>query len=111
MAANKTIYLNLEPHMISPESGATVQVKLDDEGIVAEAWSLDDCIAATNYSYDELGIEVKEIKYLDTIAEIDIEIAACEQAIIDAYIVRDVDDLKKRIQELSRKRKELIENE
>jgi hypothetical protein len=54
---------------------------------------------------------VKEIKNLDTIAEIDIEIAACEQAIIDAYIVRDVDDLKKRIQELSRKRKELIENE
>ena len=43
----------------------------------------------------------------DTIAEIDIEIAACEQAIIDAYVVRDVDDLKKRIQELSKKRKEI----
>ena len=104
---SRTIYLHLEPHMISPESGATVQIQLGDEGIVAEAWSLDDCIAATNYSYDELGIEVKEIKYLDTIAEIDIEIAACEQAIIDAYVVRDVDDLKKRIQELSKKRKEI----
>ena len=104
---SKTIYLHLEPHMISPESGATVQIQLGDEGIVAEAWSLDDCIAATNYSYDELGIEVKEIKYLDTITEIDIEIAACEQAIIDAYVVRDVDDLKKRIQELSKKRKEI----
>ena len=45
---NKNLYLHLEPHMISPESGATVQVKLDDEGIVAEAWSLDDCIATTN---------------------------------------------------------------
>ena len=108
---NKTLYLHLEPHMISPESGATVQIQLGGEGIVAEAWSLDDCIAATNYSYDELGVEVKEIKYLDTITEIDIEIAACEQAIIDAYTVKDVDDLKKRIQELSRKRKELIENE
>ena len=108
---SKTIYLNLEPHMISPESGATVQVKLDDEGIVVDAWSLDDCIASTWETYNDLGVEVKEIKNLDTIAEIDIEIAACEQAIIDAYIVRDVDDLKKRIQELSRKRKELIENE
>ena len=59
----KTIYLHLEPHDISPESGATVQVKLDDEGIVAEAWSLDDCIATTNKSYSELGIEVKEVKH------------------------------------------------
>ncbi len=59
---SRTIYLHLEPHMISPESGATVQVKLDDEGIVAEAWSLDDCIATTNKSYSELGIEVKEVE-------------------------------------------------
>ena len=59
---SKTLYLHLEPHMISPESGATVQIKLDDEGIVAEAWSLDDCIASTNKTYNELRIEVKEIK-------------------------------------------------
>ena len=51
--------------MISPESGATVQIKLDDEGIVAEAWSLDDCIATTNKSYNELGIEVKEVQSND----------------------------------------------
>ena len=48
---------------IRDRSGATVQVKLDDEGIVAEAWSLDDCIATTNKSYSELGIEVKEVKH------------------------------------------------
>ena len=60
---SKTIYLHLEPHMINPESGATVQIQLGDEGIVAEAWSLDDCIAATNHSYDELGIEVKEVEH------------------------------------------------
>ena len=59
---SKTLYLHLEPHDISPESGATVQVKLDDEGIVAEAWSLDDCIATTNKTYNELGIEVKKIE-------------------------------------------------
>tara|TARA_B100000519_G_scaffold78299_1_gene67667 strand:+ start:550 stop:702 length:153 start_codon:yes stop_codon:yes gene_type:complete len=46
--------------MISPESGATVEFKLDGKGIVAEAWSLDDCIATTNKTYEELGIEVKE---------------------------------------------------
>ena len=59
---SKTLHLHLEPHDISPESGATVQVKLDDEGIVAEAWSLDDCIATTNKTYNELGIEVKKIE-------------------------------------------------
>ena len=59
---SKTIYLNLEPHMISPESGATVQVKLDDEGVVVDAWSLDECIASTWKTYNELGVEVKETK-------------------------------------------------
>ena len=59
---NKTLYLHLEPHMISPESGATVEIKLVDDGIVVDAWSLDDWIATTNKTYDELGIEVKEIE-------------------------------------------------
>ena len=58
----KNLYLHLEPHMISPESGATVEIILGDEGIVADAWSLDDCIATTHKTYDELGIEVKEIE-------------------------------------------------
>jgi hypothetical protein len=66
MAANKTLYLHLEPHMINPESGATVHVKLDDEGIVVDAWSLDDCIASTWETYNELGIEVKEIEKDET---------------------------------------------
>ena len=60
---NKTLYLRLEPHMISPESGATVHIELLDEGIVAKAWSLDDCIATNHKTYDELGIEVKEVEY------------------------------------------------
>ena len=59
---NKTLYLHLEPHMISPESGATVEIILGDEGIVVDAWSLDDCIASTWQTYDELSIEVKEVK-------------------------------------------------
>ena len=59
---SKTIYLHLEPHMISPESGATIEIILGDEGIVVDAWSLDDCIASTWQTYDELSIEVKEVE-------------------------------------------------
>lgn len=60
---NKTLYLHLEPYDISPESGATVEIKLDDEGIVVDAWSLDDCIASTWKTYNELSIEVKEVEH------------------------------------------------
>ena len=59
---SKTLYLHLEPHMISAESGATVEIKLDDEGIVVDAWSLDDCIASTWKTYNELGVEVKKVE-------------------------------------------------
>ena len=59
---NKNLYLHLEPHMISPESGATIEIILGDEGIVVDAWSLDDCIASTWQTYDELSIEVKEVE-------------------------------------------------
>ena len=53
---NKTLYLHLEPYDISPESGATVELKLDELGILAAAWSLDSRIASTYKTYDELGI-------------------------------------------------------
>ena len=59
---SKTLYLHLEPHDISPESGATVELKLDELGILAEAWSLDSRIASTYKTYSELGIELKEIE-------------------------------------------------
>ena len=59
---NKNLYLHLEPHDISPESGATIEVIINSEGIVVDAWSLDDCIASTWQTYDELSIEVKEVE-------------------------------------------------
>ena len=71
----------------------------------------DESLDYTVYDGDETYGVLDYREKVDTVAQIDIEIAACEQAIIDAYVVRDVDHLKKRIQELSRKRKELIENE
>ena len=57
---SKTLHLHLEPHDISPVSGATIEVIINSEGIVVDAWSLDDCIASTFKTYDELGVEVKE---------------------------------------------------
>ena len=59
---SKTLYLHLEPHDISPESGATVELKLDELGILAAAWSLDRRIASTYKTYDELGVELKDIE-------------------------------------------------
>ena len=59
---NKTLYLHLEPHDISPESGATVELELDELGILAAAWSLDRRIASIYKTYNELGIEVKEVE-------------------------------------------------
>ena len=58
---SKTLYLHLEPHDISPESGATVELKLDELGILVEAWSLDSRIASTYKTYSELDIELKDI--------------------------------------------------
>ena len=46
----------------------------------------------------------------DSIIQIDIAIEACERAIKDAYCIQEVEDLAKRIQELSKQRKD-IENE
>ena len=42
-----------------------------------------------------------------SIAQIDIEIESCEGAIADAYTVQEVKDLENRIQELSKKRREI----
>ena len=60
---NKNLYLHLEPYDISPESRATIEVIINSEGIVVDAWSVDEWIATTHKTYDELGIEVKEIQY------------------------------------------------
>ena len=59
---SKTLYLHLEPYDISPESGATVELELDELGILAAAWSLDRRIASIYKTYNELGIEVKEVE-------------------------------------------------
>tara|TARA_R110000824_G_scaffold76008_1_gene192740 strand:+ start:145 stop:312 length:168 start_codon:yes stop_codon:yes gene_type:complete len=43
-------------------NGLTVQVKLDDEGIVIDAYKGQECIATTCKSYVDMDIEIKEIE-------------------------------------------------
>ena len=47
-------------------SGTTIQVKLDDEGVVVDAISADvgfgEVVASTWKTYNDMGVEVKEIK-------------------------------------------------
>mgnify|MGYP003661013744 CR=1 FL=1 len=44
---------------------------------------------------------------VDSISYIDIAIEACERAIREAYCIEEVEDLAKRIQELSKQRKDI----
>ncbi len=62
MIANKALFLHLEPHMLDADSGVTIEIKLQDEGVVVDAWSLDDCIESTWETYSDLGVEVREIE-------------------------------------------------
>ena len=55
------LYLHLEPHMMNQESGASIEIKLENDRLVVDAWSGDDCIATTWMAYSELGVELKEI--------------------------------------------------
>ena len=40
--------------------GMTIHVKLDDEGVVVDAWQDDEVIATACKTYSDMGIEVKE---------------------------------------------------
>ena len=44
------------------EMEMTIHVKLDDEGVVVDAWQEDEVIATTCKTYNDMGIEVKEIE-------------------------------------------------
>ena len=41
--------------------GLVVDVKLDDEGVVVDAWQDGEVIASTYELYSEMGVQVKEI--------------------------------------------------
>ena len=43
-------------------TSVTIHVKLDDEGVVIDAWQEDECVASTYKLYSDMGIEVKEVE-------------------------------------------------
>ena len=65
---DRYVYLHIEPSDLEyTPQGVTVHVKLDDEGVVVDAFSFkggteDECIATTWKLYSEFGVEVKEIE-------------------------------------------------
>ena len=65
---DRYVCLHLEPRDLQHAShGITIHIKLDDEGVVVDAWSepadaVDGAIASTYKLYSEMGVEVKEIK-------------------------------------------------
>ena len=63
---DRYVYLHIDYNDWSAEkeeSGITVHVKMDDEGIVVDAWGGEDkCIATTHKLYSDMGVEVKEIE-------------------------------------------------
>ena len=40
----------------------TVNVKLDDEGVAVDAWQEDECFSSTWKTYNDMGVEVKELE-------------------------------------------------
>lgn len=67
------VYLHVDPSDLfrpdeKEQSGITIHVKMDDEGIVVDAWSRSDdpgkdgVIASAWKLYSEFGVEVKEIE-------------------------------------------------
>ena len=62
---DRYVYLHIDHNDWSAEKeekGMTIHVKLDDEGVVVDAWQEDEVIATTCKTYNDMGIEVKEIE-------------------------------------------------
>jgi hypothetical protein len=62
---DRYVYLHVDYNDWSAEKeekGMTIHIKLDDEGVVVDAWQEDEVIATTCKTYNDMGIEVKEIE-------------------------------------------------
>ena len=66
MSDNKDryVYLNLDPTVVwgseNTPRGVTIHVKLDDEGVVVDAWADNECVASTWKTYEEFGVVVSD---------------------------------------------------
>ena len=67
-ALKRYVYLHVDPSDLfrpdeKEQSGITIRVKMDDEGLVVDAWDgKNELIASTWKLYSEFGVEVKEIE-------------------------------------------------
>ena len=61
---DRYVYLNIDPMESSFKvfKGLTIHVKLDDEGVGVDAWQEDEVVASTWKTYNDMGVEVKEIE-------------------------------------------------
>ena len=74
--SERYVYLHIDPtqetlnflvDLIHPDekeqSGITIHVKMDDEGIAVDVWGGEDEVVASTWKlYSEFGVEVKEIE-------------------------------------------------
>ena len=59
----KYVYLHVSTGLDSDfkHTSVTIHVKMDDEGIVVDAWQEDEVIASTWKTYADMGFEVREL--------------------------------------------------
>ena len=59
---DRYVYLHIDPTDLQDGAAIAIQVKMDDEGIVVDAWSREDeVIASTWKTYADMGFEVREL--------------------------------------------------
>ena len=60
---DRYVHLHIDPADLQHGATIVIQVKMDDEGIVVDAWSREDEVIASAWkTYADMGVEVKEIK-------------------------------------------------
>ena len=57
---DRYVYLHIDLRE-SLEDGIHIHVKLDDEGVVVDAWQEDEVVASTWKTYADMGVEVREL--------------------------------------------------
>ena len=58
---DRYVYLDIDLRE-SLQDTMTIHVKMDDEGIVVDAWQEDQVVATTCKTYNDMGVEVKEVE-------------------------------------------------
>ena len=70
---DRYVYLHIEPTDDMP-NGITIHVKLDDEGVVVDAWdepadAVDGAIATTCKTYNDMGVGVVAVETLEELRD------------------------------------------